>query len=179
MNQRIVIIGVTGSGKTTLAGKLAGIWGVNEIELDALYWNAGWTPTPWEVFRTQIDGVLKADGSWIVDGNYSLVRNLIWSRAELLIWLDYPLATSLRFLLKRTLRRTLKREILWGCNRESFRKAFFSRDSIFLWALKSYRQYQQVYPQQLAAPEFSHLSVVHLKSPAETRLWLSGQAHPL
>jgi adenylate kinase family enzyme len=174
MYQRIVIVGITGSGKTTLAQKLAGLWQFNAIELDALYWNPGWKASSWEVLRPNLDTLLKPDGTWIVDGNYSKIRDLTWSRAEMVVWLDYPLAVSLWFLLQRTLKRIIQRQELWGGSRETIKGAFFSRDSIFLWAFKSYSQYKKDYPRLLASPEFEHLKVVRLKSPAETQRWLFG-----
>ncbi len=38
LGQRIVVVGTTGSGKTTLAAQLALIAGCPHIELDALHW---------------------------------------------------------------------------------------------------------------------------------------------
>ena len=76
----------------------------------------------------------------------------------------------------RTLRRCLTSEELWNGNRERFRTLFFSRESVILWALTTYRRRRRQIPQQLALPEHSHLAVVHLRSPRETRSWLEALA---
>jgi adenylate kinase family enzyme len=42
--KRVAVVGVTRSGKTTLAITLSQRLGVPHIELDALYWQPNWTP---------------------------------------------------------------------------------------------------------------------------------------
>ena len=138
--QRIVVIGTTGSGKSTLAERLAERTGLRVIELDKLYWGRDWQPAPLELFRHRVEREIK-DGSWIVVGNYSQVRDLVWRPADTLIWLDMPLPLVMSRLTRRTLRRSLTREELWGTgNRESLGRSFFSRQSILLWALKTHRR---------------------------------------
>jgi hypothetical protein len=77
-------------------------------------------------------------------------------------------------LFKRTIRRIVTREELWNGNRERFRDHFFSRDSLFLWALKSHPKQRQTYPAELQKPEYAHLVVFHLHSPRETETWLNN-----
>src|SRR5215213_5524259 len=86
--QRIVVVGTSGSGKTTLARELAQRCSLPHIEMDALHWGPNWTEAPIEVFRQRVELALEAPG-WVVDGNYSKLRNLVWRRAELIVWLDY------------------------------------------------------------------------------------------
>jgi hypothetical protein len=73
-----------------------------------------------------------ADDSCIADGNYGVVRDLTWPRAELVCWLNYSLPTIFGRALKRTVRRVVSQEKSCGGNQESFRRAFFSTDST-LW----------------------------------------------
>ncbi len=79
--QRIVVVGTTGSGKTTLAGQLSQRLAIPHIELDALHWEENWTPTSPVVFQERTAQALSGD-AWVVDGNYSQVRHIIWSRAD-------------------------------------------------------------------------------------------------
>ena len=79
--QRIVVIGTTGSGKSTLAERLAERKGLRVIELDKLYWGRDWQPAPLELFRHRVEREIKDDG-WIVVGNYSQVRDLVWRPAD-------------------------------------------------------------------------------------------------
>ena len=68
------------------------------------------------------------------------VRDLTWRLADTLIWLDLPLPLVLWRLFWRTLRRVFTGEDLWGTgNTESLRNAFFSRQSILLYAMKTHR----------------------------------------
>ncbi len=132
------LVGQSGSGKSTLAGRLSERTGLRVIELDRLYWGRDWQPAPLELFRHRVEREIKGD-NWIVVGNYSQVRDLVWRPADTLIWLDLPLSLVMTRLVRRTFRRAAAKEELWGTgNRESFGNAFFSRQSILLWALKTH-----------------------------------------
>lgn len=172
IGQRIVVIGVTGSGKTTLARQLADHFGCPHVEIDAIHWGPHWTELPLEQFRAQIVAALSGD-RWTIDGNYKVVRDLVWARADTIIWLDYALPVTLWRLIKRTLRRIVTQEELWNGNRESWRTALWGRDAIIWWALKTHRRRRKQYPELLARPEYAGLIVVRLRSPRATRQWLS------
>lgn len=169
---RIVVIGVSGSGKTTLAARLSQMLAIPHVELDALHWLPGWVEQERELFRLSVAQALSGP-AWVVDGNYSKARDIIWGRASTIVWLDYPLPVILWQLTRRTLRRMVTREKLWGGNVETFGNAFFSRDSLLLYAVKTYHQRRVTYPAAFARPEFAHLQVIHLNSRADTAAWLS------
>jgi adenylate kinase family enzyme len=173
IGQRIVVIGTTGSGKTTLAAQLARRLGASHIELDALHWEPDWAAASLDVFRARVTQALSPD-SWVADGNYSKVRDIVWRRADSIVWLDYSLPVILARLTRRTLHRIVAREELWNGNRENLRGALFSRDSIFLWALKTYRRRRRDYPLLFAQPEFHHLTIIRLPSPHATNRWLDS-----
>jgi hypothetical protein len=129
---------------------------------------------PFDLFRKRLEDVLRADG-WVTDGNYGRERDLVWSRANSLIWLDHSLPLVMGRVVSRTLRCCLTREQLWNGNQERFREAFLGRDSIVLWALTTYGRRRREYPVLFRRPEYSHLQVVHLKSPGAARRWLDRQ----
>ena len=133
--KRVVVIGSSCSGKTTLARRLAEALDCEHIELDALYWGPSWSEAPREAFRAAVEERLAGD-RWVVDGNYSVVRDIVWSRATDAVWLNYPFPIVLGRALVRTLRRIVLREELFGGNRELFRKTFLSRESILWWVIK-------------------------------------------
>ncbi len=172
VGRRIAVIGVTGSGKTTLARDLARWLGYPHVELDALRWEPNWTEAPREVFRARVARAI-ADECWVADGNYSEVRDLVWARADTVVWLDYALPLILWRLWWRTLRRVFTREKLWGKNTESWR-TFVGRDSLFAWAIRTYPRRRREYPVLLRQPEHAHLAVVHLRSPREADGWLES-----
>ncbi|MBN9391749.1 MAG: AAA family ATPase [Chloroflexi bacterium] len=171
--RRIVVVGTSGSGKTTLARRLAARLRVPHVETDALHWGPNWTEPPVEVFRERIVAALAGD-AWVIDGNYSRIRAYVWSRAETLVWLDYPLPVIMGRLLRRTTRRIVFREELWSGNRESIKKSFFSKKSILWWVLTSYKRRRREYTEMLARPEYAHLQVLHFKSPRAADFWLSS-----
>jgi len=168
--QRAAVVGVTGSGKTTLAGALAARLGVPHVEMDALNWLRGWQPIERAEFRRRVDAVTSAPG-WVTDGNYREVRDLVWGRAQALIWLDYPLRVNLWRLLRRSLHRIVTHEELWNGNRESVRGQFFSRDSLFVYAVRSRPGLRQNIRRALA-DDYPHLQVIHLTSPHAADRWL-------
>lgn len=169
---RIAVIGVTGSGKTTLAQKLSQILDIPHIELDALYWLSNWQPKDPPIFRQNVAEAISIP-TWVTDGNYSKARDLIWSRATSLVWLDYPLTVILWQLTLRTIRRVTTREVLWNSNYETLRGAFFSRDSLFLWAVQTHKRYRIEFERQLALAEYAHLQSFRILSRRETSAWLN------
>lgn len=165
--QRIVIIGSSGSGKTTLARQLAAYLDLPHIELDQLYWQPKWIPTPYEEFRARVVEAISGE-RWIVDGNYLKLRDLIWCRADTIIWLDYKIPVVWRRLGRRTLVRLFKRQTLWNGNKKVWRAQFLSRNSY----LRTYRKRRKELPQLLTSSEYEHLTIVRLKSPRITKNWL-------
>ena len=170
---RINVVGTTGSGKTALARRISQRLGIRHVELDAIRHGPNWTETPDDLFRERVSLALSGD-AWVTCGNYSVARDVAWPRAQMIVWLDYPLRTAMRRLFWRTLRRCFTQEELWNGNRESFRKAFLSKESLFLWLLQTYWRRKREYPVLLKRPEYVHLDVVQLGSPRETERWLDG-----
>lgn len=155
---RIVVVGTTGSGKSTLAQQLAKKLGHDFVELDALYWEANWQPTPPEVFYARVETATQG-ASWVVAGNYSVVRPLIWDRADTIIWLDYPFGFTFGRLWAREWRRWFLQEELWHGNRQSIwtHLQLWSEKSLFHWFFKSYtrrkREFEFLFTQPAYAPK--------------------------
>ncbi len=168
--RRICIVGTSGSGKTTLARLLAERLNIPHVELDALHWQPGWTSTETPLLLARVAEALSGD-SWVVDGNYSSLHDVTWARADTVIWLDYALPLVISRITRRTARRLITRTELWNGNRERLRSVF-SRDSIILWSLTTWGKNRHRYRQQFAQPDFSHLRLIRLRSPRQTRRWL-------
>ena len=173
--QRIVIVGTTSSGKSTLANRLAEKISGDYIELDALYWEPNWVGAELKVFRERVETATSSQ-VWVVAGNYRGVRDLIWPKAQAVIWLDYSLPLLFWRLLTRTIRRWVTQEELWNGNRETFWWHFkiWSEESLFHWLLKSYWRRKREYPILFAHPENSHLKVWHFTRPSETDHWFAN-----
>jgi adenylate kinase family enzyme len=173
--KRVIVVGVTSSGKSTLAEKLAKRLDLKYVELDALQWEPNWQGAPLEVFRTRVQEAMQAQ-KWIIAGNYHVVRDLIWPKAEAVIWLDYPLLTVLWQLTRRTLRRWWTQELLWGTNREPLGKhlKIWSNESLYHWLFKTYWRRKREYPALFSQPEHQHLQLIRLLHPRETEKWLES-----
>jgi adenylate kinase family enzyme len=171
--RRINVVGTSSVGKTKMAAALASLLSVPHVELDALHWGPNWTEAPDEIFRERVS-TATAGEEWVVDGNYAKARDLVWDRAEAVVWLDLPLRTILWRWLWRTSRRVARREELWSGNRERLSTQLFSRESLLWWILSTYRRRRREYPALLAArPE---LVAVRLRSAREAERWLAGVA---
>ena len=170
---RIVVMGTTGAGKTTLAGEVAEALDMPHFELDYYRFRENWVEVPKDEFRDSLREALRGD-RWVADGNYGLARDVIWPRATMVVWLDYPIYVVMWRLFWRTVGRGVFRKVLWHGNREKLWWHFFTRQSLFLWALKTHWLRRRTVPQVLNRPEYAHLSLVHLRSPGEAREWLTS-----
>ena len=168
--RRINVIGTSSVGKTTTAAAIAALLRVPHVELDALHWEPGWREAAPDVLRARVRDAISGDG-WVVDGNYAMVRDLVWERVEAVVWLDLPLRTVLSRYVTRTIRRVARREELWSGNRESLSSHLFSRDSLLWWILTTYRRRRREYPPQLAArPD---ILAIRLRSARAADRWLA------
>ncbi len=160
---RIVVVGTTGSGKTTVARRIAQALGIPHVELDSLHWRPGWTEAPLEEFRAAVDDATTGD-RWVADGNYGKVRQTLWSKATHVVWLDRPFPLVFWRVLMRTIRRVASREELFSGNRETFRQSFLSRDSIIWWMITTHARRRRELPRLLARPEHARLEVLVVRS---------------
>lgn len=159
------MVGVSGSGKTTLAAQLASCLDAPHLELDSVFHQPGWQPLAREEFRARAAAFAAGD-TWVVDGSYTSVLDLVWQRADTVVWLDLPRRVVMRRIIWRTLRRAIVREELWNGNKEPWRN-FFRADpekSVIAWAWTRYHGYRARYASAMADPQYAHLTFVHLRS---------------
>jgi adenylate kinase family enzyme len=128
-------------------------------------------------FRARVGALVAGDG-WVVDGNYSAVRELVWARADTVVWFDLPRRTVMRQILGRTLRRTLTRAELWNGNREPLANLFrvAPEESILRWAWTQHGKYHRRYRAAAAGGDHPHLTFIRIGSRADARRLLDGQA---
>jgi adenylate kinase family enzyme len=174
---RILVYGVTGSGKTTLARQIGERTGLPWHEMDQLTWQPGWIMVPLEEQRRRV-AALCAEQRWVLDTAYANWLDLVLPRVELIVALDYARWLSLGRLLRRTAARAIDKRDVCNGNQESFRSAL-SRDSILLWHFRSFRRKRRRIRGWAAAPPGAR--VVVLRSPRDTERWLrsaAGQRQP-
>lgn len=147
------------------------------IELDAIFHQPGWTELDDEEFRSRVDRATEAP-RWVVDGNYSAVQPIVWTKADTVAWFDLPRATVLARTVRRTVRRVLTREELWNGNREPFSN-LWSLDphtSIIAWAATQHGRYRARYQAAERDPEWARLRFVRLRAPSDADALLSALA---
>jgi adenylate kinase family enzyme len=169
---RVVVIGTSCSGKTTLARSFAMVLGYPHIELDQLHWMPNWQARSILEFREEVSGAI-SQPFWVLDGNYSKVRDLVWTRATHLVWLNYSFPVIFGRALRRTYRRVVYQEELFGGNRETLVQVLFDRESILWWVIRTYRRRRKEYPQLFTRDEHAHLQVIELSTPVEADLFLA------
>ncbi len=173
IGRRIAVYGPSGSGKTTMGRNLGKLLDLPVIELDAIHHLPNWQERPEEEFRAIVTSTLDGyQGGWVCDGNYHAVREIVMPRADTIVWLRLPFHGVYWRLLTRTIVRSLRREELWNGNRESFRLAFFSRDSILLWGITHWRAHHRNFERDLA--QYDHTDDLRvLRSPREVESFLA------
>lgn len=132
----MLIYGVTGSGKSVAAQKIADRLRLPCHLVDELTWQPGWTPVDPDEQRRRFDAIASAD-SWVLDSAYSTWLDVVLARAELIIGLDYPRWFSLQRLLRRTAARIVDKRPICNGNVETIRNAL-GRDAIVRWHFRSF-----------------------------------------
>jgi adenylate kinase family enzyme len=146
-----------------VARRIAQAHGIPHIELDALYWGPDWTPAPIAEFRRVVQEAAGRE-NWVIDGNYSRVRDIIWPRASHLVWLNLPFARVFRQALIRTAKRVVTREQLWSGNRETLQDVLFTRDSILWWVIRTHRSKAREFRRLSQDSRYQHLKIYEIRS---------------
>lgn len=173
--RRISVVGNSGSGKTTMAAGLAAAMAVPHLELDSIFHQSGWQPLPRDEFQAAVAAFAAGEG-WVIDGNYSAVRDIVWHRADTVVWLDPPRRRVMRQLVWRTLRRMARGTPLWNGNREQWTNLLRAdpEKSVIRWAWTHDRTYRERYLRAQSDPVNAHLEFIRLRTPAEIAVFTGG-----
>lgn len=165
------VVGTSCSGKTTLARRISQVCGIPHYELDAIHWGPNWTELSVEDFRQAVARATQGE-AWVIDGNYHVVRDIVWGRATHVAWLNLPFTRVFWQALSRTAKRVATRQELWAGNRETTRQVIFDRDSILWWVLRTYRRRRREYPLLFQDERNAHLKVYELRNATHTQAML-------
>ena len=169
--RRILVAGVSGSGKTTFARRVADITGSPHTEIDALFHGPGWVPRP--EFSDDVQALVLRD-VWTTEWQYNSVRPLLAEYADLLVWLDLPFwRVTFPRLVRRTLHRRRHRTELWSGNVEPpLWTIATDSEHIIWWGVRTRGKYTRLVPALEAGTR--HLTVVRITSSTEAERWLAG-----
>ncbi|MDF2153555.1 shikimate kinase [Vibrio sp. CAU 1672] len=139
--KRINVVGTSGSGKSTFSRMLSDKLNYPYLEMDAMFWKPNWQESLDEEFFATLEEQLR-DEHWVLDGNYNRTVSIKWSRVDTVIWVDFSFPRTIYQAVKRAFIRSVTKQELWQKtgNVESFKKSFFSKRSVILWILKTYKR---------------------------------------
>lgn len=174
--RRISVVGATGSGKTSLARELAERLDLPICELDQLRRDTVVGGLSAQTFQSRVAEIAQRD-AWIIDGHYRDVRHLIWSRAEAVVWLNYPLRIVALRLMGRF--RQKRRARAFGADQSSEPRAAarLVADEGASWTRRLGRlvrtlRERSVYGRLLRSAEYRGVRTIELRSLEATRQWL-------
>jgi adenylate kinase family enzyme len=92
--KKIIVIGCSGSGKTTFAEKLRDKIGIELFYLDAIWHRPDRTHVTREEYDARLSEILALD-SWIIDGNYSRTIETRMAACDTVFLFDLPVDVCL------------------------------------------------------------------------------------
>ncbi|TFE54679.1 adenylate kinase [Streptomyces sp. ICN441] len=167
--RKIALFGPPATGKSTLAKWLSAELGHSHTDLDDLLFTPD-GPLPLPEFRQQAEEITRHD-TWIVEGNFSKLADVVWHRADVLVWLDFPLPLIVYRIVRRSLYQLTGHDHSPQARRLTWSKAFFHRRSLLRTAIRKYRNNRPRYALQIAETADRGVKVARLRNPRAVRRW--------
>jgi adenylate kinase family enzyme len=166
--KKIAVFGLPGTGKTTLSRDLSIPLGLPHTDLDDILF----TPSgalPLDEFRAAASAITEGE-TWIVEGNFSKLADVVWRRADVLVWLDYPLALIEWRIIRRSLRQ------LTGREPGNWRTALLGPRATTRSVIRKYRHNRPRYTRQAAETAALGVTVLRFRSPRQAARWAARTA---
>ncbi len=98
--KRILVLGNSGSGKSTTANIIGEKLNIKAHHLDSYFWEPNWEHISKPELKELIKEIIKND-AWVIDGNYSSSLDIRLKEADTVVYLDFTTLTSLYRVVKR------------------------------------------------------------------------------
>lgn len=134
--RRILVYGVTSSGKSVAAERIAAKTHLPLTLADELTWEPGWVPVAKDEQRRRFAAVVARD-RWVLDTAYGAWLDVVLPRVDLVVGLDYARWFSLQRVFRRSVMRAIDQKPICNGNTESLR-GILGRDSIIGWHFRSF-----------------------------------------
>ena len=174
--RRLWIVGTSGSGKSRLAEQVARVTGFARLELDAVFWDAGWRKRDVDEAKELVRRfVAQHPDGWVIDGNWTSTLDGMLDPphgSDAVVWLDHPRRVVMARIMRRTLRRGILREELWHGNRErpSTWLRLAPEENILAWAWTSHPAVRERMSRHIA----DGWPVIRLSGRRAVDAWLAG-----
>jgi adenylate kinase family enzyme len=164
---RILVIGCSGGGKSTLARELELKLGSPIVHLDVLFWRPGWVESSYDEFRPKVEAAV-AEDRWIMDGNYSRTFDIRMPRADTVIWVDQPRLLCIWRAFARTMRQfnKVRADLAPGCP-EKIDLGFYR----YIW---NFRKKNEAATLEALARYAPTAELIRLRSDREIAVFLEG-----
>ncbi|MBL8771444.1 MAG: hypothetical protein JNK30_08690 [Phenylobacterium sp.] len=169
--RRILVIGNSGGGKSTLARRLGAKLGLPVIHLDVLFWKPGWVESDDAEFEARIAAYQQED-AWIADGNFGGSWRLRMPAADTIVWIDQPVWLCLVRAIRRVFqyRDGSRPDMAEGC-REKIDLKFYG-------FILTYNRKVRPRLERALADHGAHARLVRLRSDREIEAFLQTPASP-
>ncbi len=167
--QRVLVSGISGAGKTTLARRIEARLGLPHTELDSLFHGPGWQPR--SEFEADVEA-FSTQPAWVTEDQYhTFIGDRLWRRADTVVWLDLPRHVVMRRVVWRTFSRMAMRTELYNGNREQLSSLRDPGHPIrWSWTQHADRRRRIVE----LAESHPDVRVVRLRTPRQVRAWERG-----
>ena len=172
--QRINVVGVSSSGKSTFSRKLSAILSIPHVEMDAIFWQPNWQESDDNTFFSKLSAEISPLSNWVLDGNYTRTIPIKWKNVQVVIWLDYSFIRTVFQAIKRSFTRAFSQKELWAGtgNKETWRR-LFSKDSIVLYTIKTHNKVRRKHELLMLDNSYSQIEFVRFRSPKESEQFLN------
>ena len=115
LGRKIVVVGVSASGKSTFTRELSKKLGIELILMDSIMWKPGWEYVGDDEVNKKLSEI-SSGPDWLIEGYITRnSRTIVFNRADSIIYLDYsPLLSGWRYVKRCWRHRKVAREELLG-----------------------------------------------------------------